>query len=124
MIDFRGRYFTSSTDGVRVKDEAVQEMIDEVIKRLKSSKENFDFGSVATGDSIIWGVKSDGQIDVYFSRDYKEACLLYNEATGKWEPVDWFEENEYDALLELDRDELIEEIMRLRRGEYDPSREV
>ena len=125
MININSEYFTSSTRGVHVSDKEVQKMVDEVIKTLQTSKDNFDFASQETGDTIVWGTKYDGNtIDVYISQNYSSACFVSDDYGKTWEPINWQEENEYEILSSLDKEELIEEIMRLKHADYNPNREI
>lgn len=123
-LNFKGKYFDNREDAVHIDDGYVDGMINCVMDSLLNSDEDFDFSMSSTGDTMVFGVKIDEEeIDIYVAQDYSEACLLRNEF-GEWEPLDWKRQEEYDEYDDMSKDELIEEIMRLKRAEYDPKREV
>ena len=132
QINFKGKYFSKNEDAVHVSDDATQEMIDEVIENLIASKEDVDFTFQATGDTLVAGVKWDeeGEIDVIVTQKYSNACLL-KDKYGNYQPIDWLEEQEKDELSDRSVDELVAEIMLLRKEledqrkpQYNPRREV
>ena len=126
-LNFKGKYFDGRENAVHVEDEYVQKMIDSVVDRLLNSNESFDMSLSSTGDTLVIGIKSDddyeSEINIYVTQDYSEACLL-KDAYGHWEPIAWGYPDEPEEYMEMTKDELIEEIMRLKRAEYDPKREV
>ena len=132
QINFKGKYFSKNEDAVHVSDDATQEMIDEVIENLITSKEDVDFTFQSTGDTLVAGVKwdEDGEIDVIVTQKYSNACLL-KDKYGNYQPIDWLEEQEKDELSDRSVDELVAEIMLLRKEledqrkpQYNPRREV
>lgn len=132
QINFKGKYFSKNEDAVHVSDDVTQEMIDEVIENLIASKEDVDFIFQATGDTLVAGAKwdEDGEIDVIVTQKYSNACLL-KDKYGNYQPIDWLEEQEKDELSDRSVDELVAEIMSLRKEledqrkpQYNPRREV
>ena len=132
MIKFKGEYFDTNKNAVHVNDTEVQEMIDEVLEDLIASKEKTDFCFQATGDTLVAGVKwsAEGEIEVIVTQNYNHACLLRDEY-GNYQPIDWLEEQEKDELSDRSVDELVAEIMLLRKEledqkkpQYIPRREV
>lgn len=132
QINFKGKYFSKNEDAVHVSDDATQEMIDEVIESLIASKKDVDFTFQATGDTLVAGAKWDeeGEIDVIVTQKYSNACLL-KDKYGNYQPIDWLEEQEKDELSDRSVDELVAEIMSLRKEledqrkpQYNPRREV
>lgn len=132
MIKFKGKYFDTNKNAVHVDDVDVQEMIDRVLEDLIVSREKTDFCFQATGDTLVAGVKWDaeGEIEIMVTQKYNHACLLRDEY-GNYQPVDWLEEQEKDELSDKPVDELVTEIMLLRKelenqrkAQYNPRREV
>ena len=133
QIKFKGKYFDTQKYAVHVEDAYVQKMIDEVIEKLVKSKEKeTDFTFSATGDTLVAGVKweQDGEIEVVVTQNYNHACLL-RDKYGNYQPVDWGEEQEKDELSDRSVDELVAEIMLLRKEledqrkpQYNPRCEV
>lgn len=132
MIKFKGKYFDTNKNAVHVDDADVQEMIDRVLEDLIVSREKTDFCFQATGDTLVAGVKWDaeGEIEIMVTQKYNHACLLRDEY-GNYQPVDWLEEQEKDELSDKPVDELVTEIMLLRKeledqrkAQYNPRREV
>ena len=132
MIKFKGEYFDTNKNAVHVNDTEVQEMIDEVLEDLIASKEKTDFCFQATGDTLVAGVKwsAEGEIEIIVTQKYNHACLL-EDKYGNYQPIDWLEEQEEDELLDRSVDELVAEIMLLRKEledqrkpQYNPRREV
>lgn len=132
QIKFKGKYFDTNKNAVHVDDADVQEMIDEVLENLIASREKTDFCFQATGDTLVAGVKWDaeGEIEVIVTQRYNHACLL-KDKYGNYQPIDWLEEQEKDELSDRSVDELVAEIMLLRKEledqrkpQYNPRREV
>ena len=132
MIKFKGEYFDTNKNAVHVNDTEVQEMIDEVLEDLIASKEKTDFCFQATGDTLVAGVKwsAEGEIEIIVTQKYNHACLL-KDKYGNYQPIDWLEEQEKDELSDRSADELVAEIMSLRKEledqrkpQYNPRREV
>lgn len=132
MIKFKSEYFDTNKNAVHVNDIEVQEMIDEVLENLIVSKEKTDFCFQATGDTLVAGVKwsAEGEIEIIVTQKYNHACLL-KDKYGNYQPIDWLEEQEKDELSDRSVDELVAEIMLLRKEledqrkpQYNPRREV
>ena len=132
MIKFKSEYFDTNKNAVHVNDAEVQEMIDEVLEDLIASKEKTDFCFQATGDTLVAGVKwsVEGEIEIIVTQKYNHACLL-KDKYGNYQPIDWLEEQEKDELSNRSVDELVAEIMLLRKEledqrkpQYNPRREV
>lgn len=121
ILKFKGEYFDDNSNAVHVDDEDVQRMIDEVVKKLVESKEEGDFRSQATGDTLVAGFKCEEEIEIMVTQNYSHACLL-KDKYGNYEPIDWGNER-YWIYQDMSKDELIEEIMKLK-SEYNPRREV
>ena len=132
MIKFKSEYFDTNKNAVHVDDADVQEMIDKVSEDLIASREKTDFCFRATGDTLVAGVKWDaeGEIEIMVTQKYNHACLL-KDKYGNYQPIDWLEEQEKDELSDRSADELVAEIMSLRKEledqrkpQYNPRREV
>lgn len=132
MIKFKSEYFDTNKNAMHVNDTEVQEMIDEVLEDLIASKEKTDFCFQATGDTLVAGVKwsTEGEIEIIVTQKYNHACLL-KDKYGNYQPIDWSEEQEKDELSDKSVDELVAEIMLLRKEledqrkpQYNPRREV
>ena len=132
MIKFKGEYFDTNKNAVHVNDTEVQKMIDEVLEDLIASREKTDFCFQATGDTLVAGVKwsVEGEIEIIVTQKYNHACLL-KDKYGNYQPIDWLEEQEKDELSDRSVDELVAEIMLLRKEledqrkpQYNPRREV
>ena len=132
MIKFKSEYFDTNKNAVHVNDTEVQEMIDKVLEDLIASKEDVDFTFQAAGDTLVAGAKwnEEGEIDVIVTQKYSNACLL-KDKYGNYQPIDWLEEQEKDELSDRSVDELVAEIMLLRKEledqrkpQYNPRREV
>ena len=132
MIKFKSEYFDTNKNAVHVNDTDVQKMIDEVLEDLIASREKTSFLFQATGDTLVAGVKWDteGEIEIMVTQKYNHACLL-KDKHGNYEPINWLEEQEKDELSNRSVDELVAEIMSLRkelkdqrRPQYNPRYEV
>ena len=132
MIKFKSEYFDTNKNAVHINDADVQEMIDKVLENLIASREKTDFCFRATGDTLVAGVKWDteGDIEIIVTQKYNHACLL-KDKYGNYQPIDWLEEQEKDELSDRSVDELVAEIMLLRKElenqrkpQYNPRREV
>lgn len=122
-LDLNGKYFTNCDDATHVEDSRVQQMINEIEEKLLKSKEYFDFRIQATGDTMVFGTKygsefGEGEIHIYVTQDYQEAELFKED--GEWKAVNWHE----TCLEDMTKEELIEEIRKLRAAGYNPRREV
>ena len=116
QINFKGKYFSKNEDAVHVSDDATQKMIDEVIENLIASREKTDFCFQATGDTLVAGVKWDAEeeIEIMVTQKYNHACLL-KDKYGNYQPINWLEEQEEDEFSDKSVDELVAEIMLLRK---------
>lgn len=132
MIKFKSEYFDTNKNAVHINDDDVQEMIDKVSEDLIASREKTDFCFRATGDTLVAGVKWDaeGEIEIMVTQKYNHACLLRDEY-GNYQPINWLEEKIKGDLSDRSVDELVEEIMSLRKelenyrkSQYNPRREV
>lgn len=125
-VKFKSRDFSGINNAVHIRDEDVQNMIDEVVEKLMSFKDNRTrFSFSATGDTLVAGVKwaEDGDIEIIVTQDYYQACLI-KDKFGNYQPVDWLEDDiKYD---DMSRVELIDRIHYLesRLPEYNPRREI
>ena len=121
-LDLNGKYFTNCDNAVHVEDSKVQQMIDEIEEKLLESKEYFDFRFQATGDTMVFGTKygsefEEEEIHIYVTQDYQEAELFKED--GKWTAIDWHEA----CLEDMTKEELIEEVRKLRAASYNPNKE-
>lgn len=116
-------------DGVKLSNEEIQDMIDEVMSNLRKEGDN---SYVATGDTIVFGFRCEGDdIDIYVCKNYELAQAWLDE-NGNFEKMDWLMleddeelEAEKDRYRELSKEELIDYIVRNpERPVYDPRREV
>ena len=131
-IKFKSEYVYTNKNAVHVNDTEVQEMIDKVLEDLIASKEKTDFCFQATGDTLVAGVKwsAEGEIEIIVTQKYNHDWLL-KDKYGNYQPIDWLEEQEKDELSDRSVDELVAEIMLLRKEledqrkpQYNPRREV
>lgn len=122
-LEFKGKFFTNTDGAVHVSDSYVQEMIDDAANRMINSSNENDFTMCATGDTMVFGFKCDeDEINIIVTQNYHEACLLRSKDNVSWYPIDWGHNcDEYDDYT---REELIEEIRRLKNAEYNPRREI
>ena len=132
MIKFKSEYFDTNKNAVHVNDTEVQKMIDEVLEDLIASREKTDFCFQATGDTLVAGVKWDAEeeIEIMVTQKYNHACLL-KDKYGNYQPINWLEEKIKGDLSDRPVNELVEEIMSLRKelenyrtSRYNPRREV
>ena len=116
MIKFKSEYFDTNKNAVHVNDTEVQKMIDEVLEDLIASREKTDFCFQATGDTLVAGVKWDAEeeIEIMVTQKYNHACLL-KDKYGNYQPINWLEEQEKDEFSDRSVDELVAEIMLLRK---------
>ena len=116
MIKFKSEYFDTNKNAVHVNDTEVQKMIDEVLEDLIASREKTDFCFQATGDTLVAGVKWDAEeeIEIMVTQKYNHACLL-KDKYGNYQPINWLEEQEEDEFSDRSVDELVAEIMSLRK---------
>lgn len=72
-------YYTSTNHGaVEPSKEATQKMIDECVKRVLKSPEDFDYASVSTGDTLVFAIKADNEVVVNVAKNYYEAEMYLN----------------------------------------------
>ena len=76
-------YWFDYSNGVDLEDDAIQEMVDDVIKRLTEEKDGaFAFSS--TGNTFVIAMAIDDEITVIVSKNYKEATLVKT----SWAPLE------------------------------------
>lgn len=123
--------FTSHENAVKLSDEAVQELIDDVTKSLedaiKRNEERFSSTFAATGDTIVFGFAFDEDEDdtldsatIFVCRGYDEAQAWFNKY-GEFEKMDWARDYEREEFEKYSRDELIDMLL---EAQYDPRREI
>ena len=69
---------TNSDSAVAIDDEEIQEMVDKCYERLMSPEwEAGEFYITMMGDTFVFGVKFEDEVNVYVTRDYWEdsTCL-------------------------------------------------
>lgn len=114
-------------DGVKLSKERIQEMIDDVVKRLDKPGE-YSFSS--TGDTIIIGFRWDKEVSIYVCKNYEHAEAWVE--NGNWVKMDWsrdYEEEEIQAEKDnyrgYSKEELIDMLIKKpRKPEYNPHKEV
>ena len=123
--------FTSHKNAVKLSDEAVQKLIDEVVegltKTLKNNNYNNNYSFAATGDTIVIGFAMDEDEDGKLDSIYLYVCRDYEEAQG-WvckdgffEKMNWERDYEREEFEKYSRDELIDMLL---EAQYDPRREI
>ena len=69
-------------NGKNLPDNEIQEYIDEIIANLKRSKDDFDYNTMACGNTIIFGIKfldnDTPTITIYVSKNYYEYDIYLN----------------------------------------------
>lgn len=130
--------FTNTKNAVKLKNEDIQEMIDDVTKRLNEIiKNNSENNSTfqGTGDTMVFGFAFDGddddkldEMNIFVCRNYEEAQGWFDK-NGKFEKMDWsidYEKEELEREKEkyknYTRDELLDIIV--HRADYNPYKEV
>ena len=75
---YKSHFFTDNKNAVHLNETEVQRCIDEVVNDLEKDTNNqLPFSLRATGDTIVFGFKSDGDdITLIVSQNYNEACLI------------------------------------------------
>ena len=132
MIKFYYGYdedFKDCRDAVRLSNEEVQDLVDEVVKDLQDIiKNNSENNSTfrGTGDTMVFGFSfdedRDGKLDsmnIFVCRNYEEAEGWTNE-DGSFEKMDWVKDYEVEEL----KNELIKMTAESQYPEYNPHREV
>lgn len=104
-------YFSDSSDAKHLSQEEVQKYIDEIIEKLSSGSDDYYF--ITTGDTFIFGLKDVNSIDVFVTQNFLLGSLV--KENNNWYAVDY-------SLYKKDKDELIEEINKLR-PQYNPNKE-
>lgn len=115
-------------NGVKLTDEKIQNMIDDVVKRLNNSGE---YSFSATGDTIVIGFRWEKEINIYVCRNYEHA-EAWIDKNGHYQKMDWLEteierDEEYRQYQNYSKEELIDILMDKRkqnRPVYNPHREV
>ena len=132
MIKFYYGYdqdFRNCEDAVRLSNDEVQKLIDEVVKDLEdiirsNSENNSTFRG--TGDTMVFGFSfdedRDGKLDsmnIFVCRNYEEAEGWTNE-NGFFEKMDWTKDYESEEI----ENELIRMAAENQYPDYNPRREV
>lgn len=104
--------FDDNSDAKHLSQEEVQKYIDEITEKLSSDSDDYHF--ITTGDTFIIGIKYEDSIDVFVTQSFLLGSLV-KENDNNWYPVDY-------NLYKKDKDELIEEINKLR-AQYNPNKE-
>lgn len=105
-------YFDDNSDAKHLNQEEVQKYIDEITEKLSSGSDDYYF--ITTGDTFIIGIRDVNCIDVFVTQNFLLGSLV-KENDNNWYPVDY-------SLCKKDKDELIEEINKLR-PQYNPNKE-
>ena len=133
--------FRNCDDAIRLKDDEVQELVDEVVKDLLKIVENNDQNNSTfrgTGDTMVFGFAfdedQDGKLDeinVFVCRNYEEAEAWLSKDFKTFEKMDWekdYEREEYEAeiakLEENSKEELIKMVINSKYPDYNPRKEV
>jgi len=132
MIKFYYGYdedFRNCKDAVRLSNEEVQDLVDEVVKDLQDIiKNNSENNSTfrGTGDTMVFGFSFDedrdgklDSMDIFVCRNYEEAEGWTNE-DGSFEKMDWVKDYEVEEL----KNEIIKMTAESQYPEYNPRREV
>jgi len=79
------------------------------------------------GDTIVIGFRWEEEINIYVCKNYEHAEAWLDE-NGNWEKMDWLRDYEEEEIREkyeeFSRDELIEMLMKDRKPQYNPRKEV
>lgn len=133
--------FRNCDDAIRLKDDEVQELVDEVVKDLMEIVKNNDQNNSTfrgTGDTMVFGFAfdedQDGELDeinVFVCRNYEEAEAWLSKDFKTFEKMDWekdYEREEYEAeiakLEENSKEELIKMVINSKYPDYNPRKEV
>lgn len=133
--------FRDCGDAVRLSDDEVQRLIDDVTKTLLDKiKRNDENNSTfcGTGDTMVFGFvfdeDGDNELDtvnIFVCRNYEEAEAWFTKNYRDFEKMNWekdYEMEEYDAeVAELERyskDDLIKMVMKSKYADYNPHKEV
>lgn len=97
-------------DGVDLNSTSIQNLIDEVLSQLyKNSMARTDFSFCATGNTIVFGIRWEDEMNIFVCKNYEHGEAWKN--NGKWEKIDWYN---YKRMCRYIRP----------RAKYDPKREV
>lgn len=129
---YRSDDFYSFKDGVKLEDDTIQEMIDDITKHLlKNVEEKNNYYITGSGDTMIFGFMFDedgdgvgDEINIFVARGYEHAEGWFDMEKCEWVKIDnWYEDkpNEYEQLL-LEKQRI--EAQLAKYPEYDPKREV
>ena len=133
--------FRNCDDAIRLKDDEVQELVDEVVEDLMEIVKNNDQNNstfCGTGDTMVFGFAfdedQDGELDeinVFVCRNYEEAEAWLSKDFKTFEKMDWerdYEREEYEAeiakLEENSKEELIKMVINSKYPDYNPRKEV
>lgn len=133
--------FRNCDDAIRLKDDEVQELVDEVVEDLIEIVKNNDQNNSTfrgTGDTMVFGFAfdedQDGELDeinVFVCRNYEEAEAWLSKDFKTFEKMDWekdYEREEYEAeiakLEENSKEELIKMVINSKYPDYNPRKEV
>lgn len=133
--------FRNCDDAIRLKDDEVQELVDEVVEDLMEIIKNNDQNNSTfrgTGDTMVFGFAfdedQDGELDeinVFVCRNYEEAEAWLSKDFKTFEKMDWekdYEREEYEAeiakLEENSKEELIKMVINSKYPDYNPRKEV
>ena len=133
--------FRDCSDAVRLSDDEVQRLVDDVTKTLLDKiKRNDENNSTfcGTGDTMVFGFvfDEDGDneldtINIFVCRNYEEAEAWFTKNYRDFEKMNWekdYEMEKYDAeVAELERyskDDLIRMVMKSKYADYNPHKEV
>ena len=133
--------FRNCDGAIRLKDDEVQELVDEVVKDLMEIIKNNDQNNSTfrgTGDTMVFGFAfdedQDGELDeinVFVCRNYEEAEAWLSKDFKTFEKMDWekdYEREEYEAeiakLEENSKEELIKMVINSKYPDYNPRKEV
>lgn len=72
-------HFGDSKNAVHILDNEIQEWVDAVYADLKNSKKDFDCNSIASGDSIVFGIKGEEGITIWVAKNYWEFNKFFDE---------------------------------------------
>lgn len=133
--------FRDCSDAVRLSDDEVQRLVDDVTKTLLDKiKRNDENNSTfcGTGDTMVFGFvfDEDGDneldtINIFVCRNYEEAEAWFTKNYRDFEKMNWekdYEMEEYNAevaeLEKYSKDDLIRMVIKERYADYNPHKEV
>lgn len=68
------RTFSRFSDGVKISDKEIQEMVNTVVDNIKKADAG-DFHIITTGDTMVVAIKYEDSTDVIVAKDYWEDTL-------------------------------------------------